>query len=129
VGPSRGGKALLSPKSVQNRMHPPLTVAKHPLCVEVIAALQACHSGHPWAKLVGHCNDQKWALDACFKAEARRRNEAVSRGVASADTTHWLVVFAAQKQVKRKKNFEKAKAFQARYQAERAAAAAAKAAE
>jgi len=71
--PRRGGKALLSPQSVQNRMHPPLTVAKHPLCVEVIAALQACHSGHPWAKLIGHCNDEKWALDACFKAEARRR--------------------------------------------------------
>ena len=53
-------------------MHPPLPLGKHPLCVEVIAALQACHSAHPWAKLVGRCNDEKWALDACFKAEARR---------------------------------------------------------
>ena len=52
-------------------MHPPLTVANHPLCGEVIAALTACHAAHPWRKLIGECNEQKWALDACFRAEAR----------------------------------------------------------
>ena len=63
-------------------MHPPLTLGKHPLCVEVIAALQACHVAHPWAKLLGRCNDEKWALDACFKAEARRLLRDVSRALA-----------------------------------------------
>ena len=62
-------------------MHPPLAPAKHPLCLDVIEALQACHACNPLKKLLGVCNQQKWDLDACFRAE---------------------------KQVKRKANFEKA---------------------
>jgi hypothetical protein len=54
-------------------MHPPLTPANHPLCGEVIAALVSCHAAHPWSKLAGACNEPKWALDACFKAEVRDR--------------------------------------------------------
>ena len=54
-------------------MHPPLTAANHPLCLAVIAALKECHEQHPLAKLVGACNQPKWDLDACFKAEARRQ--------------------------------------------------------
>ena len=65
-------------------MHPPLTLSKHPLCVEAIAALQACHAAHPWAKLAGACNDQKWALDDCFKAEVRRMLQALRCGRADA---------------------------------------------
>jgi hypothetical protein len=52
-------------------MHPPLTPANHPLCKDVIAALHECHAANPWAKLLGACNEPKWALDACFKEEAR----------------------------------------------------------
>ena len=100
-------------------MHPPLTLSKHPLCVEAIAALQACHEAHPWAKLLGACNDQKWALDDCFKAEVRHL-----RSCSAACARALKRRARAQKQWKRKANFEKAKASQARYAAERAAEAA-----
>jgi hypothetical protein len=55
-------------------MHPPLD-RPHPFCQDVITALRACHSENPLSKLFGVCNDQKWALDACFKVEkeAKRR--------------------------------------------------------
>jgi len=48
----------------------------------VIAALQACHAEHPWAKLAGRCNEQKWALDACFREEARCPAPQHTRGAA-----------------------------------------------
>lgn len=63
-------------------MHPPLTPANHPLCGDVIAALTACHSAHPVGKLFGACNDPKWALDACFKAEARHEAREIQRALA-----------------------------------------------
>ena len=54
-------------------MHPPLTAATHPLCVDVIEALKRCHKEHPVGRLLGTCNDAKAALDRCFRAEARAR--------------------------------------------------------
>jgi hypothetical protein len=54
-------------------MHPPLTPGNHPLCLDVITALKACHTANPFAKLLGACNDQKSALDACFRAEVREQ--------------------------------------------------------
>ena len=35
------------------------------------AALKLCHSEHPYAKFWGICNDQKLALDACFRNEKK----------------------------------------------------------
>ena len=73
-------------------MHPPLD-RPHPHCQAVITALRTCHAENPLSKLVGVCNDEKWALDACFKAE---------------------------KEVKRKENHEKAKREAARLVTRRA---------
>jgi hypothetical protein len=50
-------------------MHPPLTPENHPLCLDVITALKDCHHEQRWGKFLGACNEQKWQLDACFKAE------------------------------------------------------------
>ena len=75
-------------------MHPPLD-RPHPFCQDVITALRACHSENPLSKLIGVCNDQKWALDACFKVE---------------------------KEAKRKENHEKAKREAARLHARVSAA-------
>ena len=79
-------------------MHPPLVVDRHPQCEGVILELRACHAAHPAGKFWGACNDQKAAMDACFKAE---------------------------KDEKRRENLRKARAFEAaraQRQAERAAA-------
>jgi COX assembly protein 2 len=111
-------------------MHPPLTPANHPLCGDVIAALRACHAANPWAKLAGACNEPKWALDACFKDEARAWLRARLRRLRNL-CAHGLRTIRArpqQKQVKRKANFELAQQERARYAqrlAQRAEAAAA----
>jgi COX assembly protein 2 len=52
-------------------MHPPLYVSKHPHCKEQIEALIKCHKDHPVAKFWGTCNEQKWALDRCFREEKK----------------------------------------------------------
>ena len=52
-------------------MHPPLHVSKHPHCKEQIEALIKCHKDHPFAKFWGACNEQKWALDRCFREEKK----------------------------------------------------------
>ncbi|KAL3160493.1 hypothetical protein ABBQ32_010804 [Trebouxia sp. C0010 RCD-2024] len=64
-------------------MHPPLHIHKHPHCKKLIEDLQACHCDHPVAKFWGHCNDQKIALDACFRQE-KKLNSAINRQKAKA---------------------------------------------
>lgn len=51
------------------RMHPPLTLDKHPLCRDEVIALTTCHDGGPLKRLFGACNEEKWALDACLRAQ------------------------------------------------------------
>ena len=78
-------------------MHPPL-YRPHPKCAALVDALVECHDNNVYGKFWGACNDQKAAMDACFKAE---------------------------KDEKRRENLRKARAFdeaRARRQAERAAA-------
>ena len=78
-------------------MHPPL-YRPHPKCAALVDALVACHDNNVYGKFWGACNDQKAAMDACFKAE---------------------------KDEKRRENLRKARAFdeaRARRQAERVAA-------
>ncbi|XP_024543505.1 COX assembly mitochondrial protein 2 homolog isoform X1 [Selaginella moellendorffii] len=71
-------------------MHPPLVLHKHPLCTEIITLFLRCHEDHPAAKFWGKCNDLKLELVRCLQEE---------------------------KAVKRKKNFEKSKEFQAKLHA------------
>ncbi|KAL0029352.1 hypothetical protein WJX77_001687 [Trebouxia sp. C0004] len=64
-------------------MHPPLHIHKHPHCKKLIEALNDCHRDHSVAKFWGHCNDQKLALDACFRQEKRIKS-AINREKAKA---------------------------------------------
>ena len=51
-------------------MHPPLTLANHPLCRDVVIALKRCHRDASWwGRSFGACNEQKWALDQCLKKQ------------------------------------------------------------
>jgi hypothetical protein len=50
-------------------MHPNLALHKHPLCKEVIEALNRCHSEHYIAKFWGACNREKADLDVCLGLE------------------------------------------------------------
>ena len=43
------------------------------MCQHVIDALLECHESKPYGKFIGACNDQKAALDACFRAEKEER--------------------------------------------------------
>ncbi|EKU22954.1 cytochrome c oxidase biogenesis protein cmc1-like protein [Nannochloropsis gaditana CCMP526] len=54
----------------------------------VIDALLLCHQEHPWAKFWGECNEQKWALDKCFRMEKEQRRRA-NFAVASRDDGAW----------------------------------------
>ena len=57
-------------------MHPPL-LRPHPQCGHVVKLLVQCHEENKFAKYFGACNDQKVALDQCFRAEKelkRRQN-------------------------------------------------------
>ncbi|BBN13427.1 hypothetical protein Mp_6g03370 [Marchantia polymorpha subsp. ruderalis] len=71
-------------------MHPPLTLHKHPDCQEIITQFKQCHDDHPYTKFFGVCTDLKIQLDKCFKAE---------------------------KEVKRKANFEASKQFKEKLRA------------
>ena len=85
--------------STAEPMHPPL-YRPHPKCAALVDALVECHDANVYGKFWGACNDQKAAMDACFKAE---------------------------KDEKRRENLRRARAFdaaRARRQEERAAAAA-----
>ncbi|KAJ6715553.1 COX ASSEMBLY MITOCHONDRIAL PROTEIN [Salix viminalis] len=72
------------------KMHPPLTLHRHPMCVEIIEQFQKCHLDHPIAKFFGECTELKIKLDRCFREE---------------------------KAVKRKVNFEQSKKHKERLQA------------
>eukprot|EP00262_Sarcandra_glabra_P001255 TRINITY_DN11289_c0_g2_i2.p1 TRINITY_DN11289_c0_g2~~TRINITY_DN11289_c0_g2_i2.p1 ORF type:complete len:100 (-),score=13.59 TRINITY_DN11289_c0_g2_i2:54-353(-) len=74
------------------KMHPPLTLHRHPMCAEIIEQFQKCHADHPIAKFFGECTDLKIKLDRCFREE---------------------------KALKRKANFEESKKFKERLQAYR----------
>lgn len=50
-------------------MHPPLGAHLHPMCVDAIAALHACHQGHPFLKFAGACNGVRASLDKCLQEE------------------------------------------------------------
>ena len=56
-------------------MHPPLG-RPHPDCQAVIDALVACHNNFPYAKFAGKCNDEKAAMDICFRAEKEVKRSA-----------------------------------------------------
>ncbi|KAL2622620.1 hypothetical protein R1flu_002825 [Riccia fluitans] len=71
-------------------MHPPLTLHKHPACQEIIIAFKKCHEDHPYTKFLGVCTDLKIQLDKCFRAE---------------------------KEVKRRANFEASKQFKEKLRA------------
>ncbi|XP_008788332.2 COX assembly mitochondrial protein 2 homolog [Phoenix dactylifera] len=73
-------------------MHPPLTLHRHPMCVEIIEEFQKCHTDHPIAKFFGQCTELKIKLDRCFREE---------------------------KALKRKANFERSKILKERIQAHR----------
>ena len=55
-------------------MHPPLH-RPHPDCQEVIHELLNCHDENPYAKFFGVCNDQKRALDQCFRREKNKQRK------------------------------------------------------
>ncbi|XP_065006167.1 uncharacterized protein LOC135675057 isoform X1 [Musa acuminata AAA Group] len=74
------------------KMHPPLTLHRHPMCAEIIEEFQKCHADHPIGKFFGECTELKIKLDRCFRQE---------------------------KAVKRKANFEESKKFKERLQAYR----------
>jgi len=37
------------------------------MCQDVIKALEKCHEDNPKLKFLGACNDEKAALDKCFR--------------------------------------------------------------
>ncbi|XP_020683133.2 COX assembly mitochondrial protein 2 homolog [Dendrobium catenatum] len=57
-------------------MHPPLTLHRHPMCVEIIELFQKCHQDHPIGKFFGECTDLKLKLDRCFREEKALRRKA-----------------------------------------------------
>ena len=52
-------------------MHPPLD-RPHPDCNDIVQELRTCHATNTVTKYIGACNDIKFALDRCFKAEKHR---------------------------------------------------------
>jgi COX assembly mitochondrial protein 2 len=52
-------------------MHPPLD-RPHPDCGEIIQQLKECHLTKTITKYMGACNDIKFAMDRCLKAEKKR---------------------------------------------------------
>ncbi|CAJ1960719.1 unnamed protein product [Sphenostylis stenocarpa] len=58
------------------KMHPPLTLHKHPMCAEIIELFQKCHVEHPIAKFFGECTDLKIKLDRCFREEKALKRKA-----------------------------------------------------
>ncbi|KAL4523646.1 hypothetical protein Ndes2437A_g00231 [Nannochloris sp. 'desiccata'] len=82
-------------------MHPPLHISRHPHCKEVIEALIKCHNDHPIAKFVGVCNDQKWALDRCFREE-KKINRKKNQEKAKEERKRFLARIAAKEAAKQK---------------------------
>jgi len=55
-------------------MHPVLS-HKHSDCQDVIAQLQQCHTDHPLAKFIGHCNPFKQALNDCLQRDYEQKRQ------------------------------------------------------
>ncbi|KAJ1429294.1 hypothetical protein B484DRAFT_449486 [Ochromonadaceae sp. CCMP2298] len=55
-------------------MHPPL-FKDHPDCQETVKDLVKCHEEHQYGKFWGACNDFKASLDLCFRAEKEERRK------------------------------------------------------
>jgi len=53
-------------------MHPPLD-RPHPDCQDVIKELKRCHAENKWKKYIGECNEAKYRLDQCFRAEKKKK--------------------------------------------------------
>lgn len=53
-------------------IHPPYTPF-HLSPTQVIDALLECHQENPLSKFWGACNDQKYALDRCFRVRRSER--------------------------------------------------------
>ena len=68
-------------------MHPPLD-KPHPSCQGVIDALRKCHEINPRMKFLGACNDEKAALDLCFRLEKQERR-AANRAAAKRSRARW----------------------------------------
>ena len=53
-------------------MHPTLSLHNNPLCVDKLLAFKQCHEdvGY-WGRLTGACNEQKYLLEKCFKAQKK----------------------------------------------------------
>ncbi|KAL1561634.1 12-oxophytodienoate reductase [Salvia divinorum] len=58
------------------KMHPPLTIHRHPMCAEIIELFQKCHTDHPLGKFFGECTDLKIKLDKCFRQEKSLKRKA-----------------------------------------------------
>ncbi|CAK9134199.1 unnamed protein product [Ilex paraguariensis] len=61
---------------VWKKMHPPLTLHRHPMCAQIIEQFQKCHLDHPIAKFFGECTDLKLKLDRCFRQEKALKRKA-----------------------------------------------------
>ena len=70
-----------------SHMHPPLD-KPHPSCQAVIEALRLCHEANPRMKFLGSCNDEKAALDQCFRDEKQARRRA-NREAAKRSRARW----------------------------------------
>ncbi|XP_052477933.1 uncharacterized protein LOC105776025 [Gossypium raimondii] len=58
------------------KIHPPLTLHRHPMCAEVIEEFQKCHLEHPITKFFGECTELKIKLDRCFRQEKALKRKA-----------------------------------------------------
>ena len=69
---TRGRRRPCSSPRQPGRMHPTLSLHNNPLCVDKILAFKQCHEdvGY-WGRLTGACNEQKYLLEKCFKAQKK----------------------------------------------------------
>ncbi|KAK6509376.1 hypothetical protein TWF481_004126 [Arthrobotrys musiformis] len=57
-------------------MHSHLIPHKHPGCLDVMLALEECHSKGFLHKATGQCNDIKRRVNACFSEERKAMTKA-----------------------------------------------------
>ena len=46
------------------------------MCSHLVRELVKCHDDNPVTKFFGACNDAKYAMDSCFKAEKIKKRDA-----------------------------------------------------
>mmetsp|Transcript_12872 Transcript_12872/g.27800 ORF Transcript_12872/g.27800 Transcript_12872/m.27800 type:complete len:89 (+) Transcript_12872:452-718(+) len=81
-------------------MHPLLTTQNNPMCVELIEALKKCHENqNMWDKLVGSCNEEKAALDRCFRAQKKVKTR-LNQSKAREERERWKAKVAELEQIK-----------------------------